>query len=190
METSTIVTLVVVAVLAFIVIGIYNAIINRKNAVKRAWADVMTQERQKNKILPELEKAVGQYSEFEKGLQTKITELRSMLGNLSNDTPDANKLQEVEKLSESVLSGIRVSVEAYPELKASDLFNNLMREITEQQEHIGAAIRIFNYNVEQFNNGIQNFPANMVNGVLNKESQIDTFSDSEAASGFEYKPNF
>ncbi|PHS43791.1 MAG: hypothetical protein COB05_17775 [Marinobacter sp.] len=190
MEASTIVTLVIAAVLAMMVIGIYNAIINRKNAVRRAWADVMTQERQKNKILPELEKVVGQYSEFEQGLQTKITELRSMLGNLSNDTPDANKLQEVEKLSESVLSGIRVSVEAYPELKASDLFNNLMREITEQQEHIGAAIRIFNYNVEQFNNGIQNFPANMVNGVLNKESQIDTFSDSEASSGFEYKPNF
>jgi LemA protein len=190
METNTIIALVVGAFVLLFIIATYNGIINRKNAVKRAWADVMTQERQKNKILPELEKAVSQYSEFEEGLQSKITELRSALGKLSSDTPDAGQLQEVEKLSESVLSGIRVSVEAYPELKASELFNNLMREITEQQEHIGAAIRIFNYNVEQFNNGIQNFPANMVNGMLNKETQIDTFSDSEAAGGFEYKPNF
>lgn len=189
METNTLIAMAVVAILVIFVIATYNGIINRKNAVKRAWSDVMTQERQKNKILPELEKAVGQYSEFEKGLQTTITQLRAELGKLSSDTPDATRLQEVEKLSESVLSGIRVSVEAYPDLKASELFNNLMREITEQQEHIGAAIRIFNYNVEQFNNGIQNFPANIVNGTLNKESQINTFSDTEAQSGFEYRPN-
>jgi len=190
METKSIIALVAGGIIALFVIVTYNAIINRKNAVKRAWADVTTMERQKNKIIPELEKAVNQYSTFEEGLQTKITQLRTELNKLSTYTPDATKLQEVERLSESVLSGIRVSVEAYPELKASELFNNLMREITEQQEHIGAAIRIFNYNVEQFNNGIQNFPANMVNGILNRESQIDTFSDSEASKGFEYKPNF
>lgn len=189
MEISTIVSLAFVAVIVISIIVAYNGIINRKNAVKRAWSDVMTQERQKNKILPELEKAVGQYSEFESGLQTTITQLRSELGKLSSDTPDATKLQEVEKLSESVLSGLRVSVEAYPDLKASELFNNLMREITEQQEHIGAAIRIFNYNVEQFNNGIQNFPSNMVNGMINKEVEVNTFSDAEAQAGFEYKPN-
>lgn len=189
MEINIIMALAVVGIIGIFIVVTYNGIVNRKNAVKRAWADVMTQERQKNKILPELEKAVNQYGEFEQGLLTKITQLRAALGQLPSDTPDTSKLQEVEKLSENVLSGISVSVEAYPELKASELFNNLMREITEQQEHIGAAIRIFNYNVEQFNNGIQNFPANMVNGLLNKEIQIDTFSDSEAAQGFEYKPN-
>lgn len=189
MEMSTIIALVVVALIAFWVIGTYNGIINRKNAVKRAWADVMTQERQKNKILPELERAVDNYSALEKDLQTRITELRAAVAQLSDDQPDANQLQQVEKLSERVMSGIRVAVENYPDLKASELFNNLMREITEQQEQIGASIRIFNYNVEAFNNGIQNFPSNMVNATLNKEQEVTTFNDSQASEGFEYKPN-
>jgi LemA protein len=189
METSTIVILVIATLALFYVIGVYNGIINRKNAVKRAWAGVLTQERQKNKILPELEKAVQEYSEFEQGLQSKITELRSEMSKLSGDTPDAGQLKQVEQLSEKVMHGIKVTMEAYPQLRASELFNNLMHEITEQQEHIGAAIRIFNYNVEAFNNGIQNFPNNVVNGMLNKEKEVDTFTDSEASQGFEYKPN-
>lgn len=188
MEMNTIIALVIIAFVAFWVIGTYNGIINRKNAVKRAWADVMTQERQKNKILPELEKAVEQYSALEEGLQTKITELRAEMTKLSSDSPDAKQLEQVERLSERVMGGIKVAVENYPDLKASELFNNLMREIAEQQDQIGAAIRIFNFNVEVFNNGIQNFPANMVNGTLNREQEVATFSDSQAQEGFEYRP--
>jgi LemA protein len=105
------------------------------------------------------------------------------------DQPNPGELKKIEALSEKVMHGIKVTMEAYPDLKASELFSNLMQEVTEQQEHIGAAIRIFNYNVEAFNNGIQNFPNNMVNSVLNKEKEIDTFTDSEASKGFEYTPN-
>ncbi|MGX1201163.1 LemA family protein [Marinobacter sp. MBR-105] len=189
MEVSTIIAIAVVAIIVFTIISIYNGIINRKNAVKRAWATVLTQERQKNKIIPELEKAVEKYTTFEEGLQSKITELRSAVNELSMDQPNPGELKKIEALSEKVMHGIKVTMEAYPDLKASELFSNLMQEVTEQQEHIGAAIRIFNYNVEAFNNGIQNFPNNMVNSVLNKEKEIDTFTDSEASKGFEYTPN-
>jgi LemA protein len=65
-----------------------------------------------------------------------------------------------------------------------------MREITEQQENIGAAITIFNGAVEVFNNSIQMFPNSFVNGCLNKKSIIIPFSDSQASAAFEYKPNF
>ena len=65
-----------------------------------------------------------------------------------------------------------------------------MREIAEQQENIGAAIRIFNQNVESFNNGIEIFPNSLVNSMLNKKSKLNTFNDTEAEAGFDYKPNF
>ncbi|MFP3480741.1 LemA family protein, partial [Burkholderia sp. SIMBA_057] len=80
-------------------------------------------------------------------------------------------------------------VENYPELKASETYQKLMREITDQQENIGAAIRIFNQNVEDFNNGIEVFPNSLVNSMLNHKEKIKTFSDSQAEEGFEYKPN-
>jgi LemA protein len=65
-----------------------------------------------------------------------------------------------------------------------------MREIAEQQENVGAAIRIFNQNVEDFNNGIEQFPNSVINNMLNKKEKLNTFRDEEAESGFEYKPNF
>ncbi len=61
--------------------------------------------------------------------------------------------------------------ENYPDLKASQLYNNLMSEISEQQENIGAApIRIFNQNVEDFNNGIEVFPNSLINGWFKQET--------------------
>jgi LemA protein len=62
-----------------------------------------------------------------------------------------------------------------------------MREIAEQQENIGAAIRIFNQNVKDFNNGIEVFPNSLVNSLLNKKTRVTPFHDSEAEAGFEYK---
>ena len=95
----------------------------------------------------------------------------------------------LEQLASSLLQGLKVTVEAYPELKASDVYLKVMAEISEQQEQIAAAIRIFNQNVEDFNNGIQMFPGSLVNSFLNKKSKVETFSDSQASSGFDYKPN-
>lgn len=172
------------------IIVIYNGIVARKNAVERAWAGVITQERQKNKILPELERVVAEHKEFESQILTDITRLRSKLSELSTQDINPNQLSEVEALMSSVKSAINVTMEAYPDLKTAGLMSNLMREVAEQQENIGAAIRIFNQNVEAFNGGIEMFPNNIVNNMLNKESRILVFSDKQASEGFDYKPNF
>lgn len=188
--TELYVVIGIVALLAIIVIAIYNGIINRQNAVERAWADVITQERQKNKIIPHLEEIVKKYQAFEESLQTKITELRSSIQNLSPDAVDTAKLATAEASTANLIKGLNIAVENYPELKASESYNNLMREITEQQENIGASIRIFNQNVEDFNNGIEVFPNSMVNSMLNQKRKIVPFTEPEAEKGFEYKPNF
>lgn len=172
----------------FVGVSVYNGIVNRKNAVQRAWANVLVHERQKMKILPALEKAVNNYSEFEKGLLTQITQLRERLHGLAGE-PDAEGLSQAETLTHEIMESIKVTVEAYPDLKADGLVRNMMQEITEQQEQIGAALRLFNSNVEVFNRYIQNFPNNLVNSIANKEPAVRVFSDSSASSSFEYRPN-
>lgn len=190
MDTSIIVLLVFLALVALAVIMIYNGIITRKNAVQRAWAGVVTQERQKNKILPELEKIVSEHKEFETQVLSDITKLRSGLTQLNDGDINPQGLGDIEKLMKSVSSGIQVTMEAYPDLKTVTPMTNLMKEIAEQQENIGAALRIFNQNVEAFNSGIEVFPNNLVNSMLNKEQLIAVFYDDEASAGFDYKPNF
>ena len=190
MDTSVIILLATLALLVIVVIVIYNGIVTRKNAVQRAWAGVVTQERQKNKILPELEKIVSEHKEFETQVLTDITKLRSGLTQLSDGQIDPQGLVGIEQLMKSVSNGIQLTMEAYPDLKTVTPMTQLMKEIAEQQENIGAALRIFNQNVEAFNSGIEIFPNNLVNSMLNKEGRIAVFSDSEASAGFEYKPNF
>ena len=172
------------------IIIIYNGIIRRFNSVEEAWSNVISLERQMNKILPELEKLVNQYQDYESGVMTQITELRSALDKLSSNKVDTKSLETAHTKSAQMMKGINALVENYPELKASESYTQLMREITEQNENIGAGLRIFNGNAKDFNDGIQEFPNSLVNGLLNKKEKLAPFSDSEAESGFEYKPNF
>lgn len=184
------IVLAVGALCAVIILVIYNGIIARMNAVERAWANVITEERQKNKIIPTLEGLVDQYKLHESSVLKDVTALRSALQELSSDTVNTEHLAAAEAKTSALLKGLNVVVENYPGLKASEVFNNLMREIAEQQENVGAAIRIFNQNVEDFNNGIEQFPNSVINNMLNKKEKLNTFRDEEAESGFEYKPNF
>lgn len=184
------ITLGIIALPIVIVVLIYNGIISRDNAVKRAWANVITQERQKNKIIPHLEELTSQYKEFEQLVLTQVTELRTAIQNLDESSMSTEAVGKAEASTKELVSGLKVAVENYPELKASDIYNNLMKEIAEQQDNIGAAIRIFNQNIELFNNGIEIFPNSLVNSLLNKKQKMQTFKDSAAENGFEYTPNF
>ena len=184
--------LLVPVLLLITVVVIYNGIVGKFNAVDRAWASVLTQERQKNKIIPHVEKLVEDYKLHESSVLADVTRLRNSIAELANPssaTPDTAKLAQAEKYTASLLQGLKVAVEAYPELKASDLYLKLMAEISEQQEQIGAALRIFNRNVEEFNNAIQMFPGSLVNSLLNHKQPLQSFTDSEAQAGFDYKPN-
>lgn len=182
-----VVFLLVVAALIGAIIYLYNGIVQSRNAVERAWADVITWERKKNKTFPKLEELARHYTGFEETVMTKVAELRSALANLS-ESVDPAALAAVEQQTTALLKGINIAVEAYPDLKASGVLESVMRELSELQHNIAAAITIFNRNVESFNNAIQTFPGSLVNTFFNHEKKIRPFTDREAQAGFEYKP--
>jgi LemA protein len=172
------------------VIGIRNGIVSAKNRVKRAWADVIAYQRKKLNVIPALEQGLKEHQAYEQGVLRELTALRASLAGLSRDAVDVGKLQEVEQHSRALLSGLRVTAEAYPTLKTSELYAGWMRELSEAEENIAAAIVIFNGAVHTFNDGIQEFPGNVVNGWFNRETALATFADSKAQGAFEYEPTF
>ena len=172
----------IAAVIAIIGIIIHNGIIRRRNMVKRAWADVITYERQKNVTLPELERHAKEYGDHEKGLLRDITALRSALDGASRNKVDTEDLAKIERSTQTMMGGFRVAVEAYPDLKQADVTLRLMREISELQDNIAAAITIFNGNVEAFNSGIQTFPNSLVNDMFAKEKAFTSFQNEEATN--------
>ena len=175
-------------IIVLVVIGIYNGIVGGKNRVKRAWADVIAYQMQKMKVIPELDKGMKDYGKFEQDTFTKVAEVRSAVAKLSGDAINPKLLEVAERASQSLLTGLRATFEAYPELKASELYKKWMNALEEIQQNITAAITIFNETVEDFNNSIMTFPSNVVNNALNKETELTTFTDSAAQGEFEYKP--
>ncbi|WP_277761848.1 LemA family protein [Pseudomonas sp. A34-9] len=183
-------TLAIVIAVVMIIAGfsIYNGIIGGHNRVQRAWSDVLVYERQKTKVLDQLQKVLADFMVFESSLLEKIAGLRSAIHSLPAGA-DGNALSTVETASRELMGGLRVTFEAYPDLKASEVANNTMREIAEQQENVGAAITIYNRNVELFNNSIEMFPGSVVNGLFNKKPRVTPFTDTEASQSFSYTPN-
>ncbi len=179
----------------FIIIAIWavmvrNNIVRYFNATQRAWAEVANFERQKVKTLETLEQTLAQYTQFEKSTLEKVTELRQQILNLNLKNTDVSQLQYVEKLNQDLMKSLNVVVENYPELKADTLYAKMMDDIQEQNENVGAAITIFNRNVEEFNNIIQIFPNNMINTMTLAKQAIRPFSDNVVTQNFDYKPNF
>jgi LemA protein len=167
-----------------------NNIVRYFNATKRSWSEVANFERQKVKTLEALEVTLQEYTQFEKSTLENVTELRRQILNLNINDTDISQLQLIEKLNKELIKNLNVVVENYPELKADKLYSKMMDDIQEQNENVGAAITIFNRNVELFNNNIQIFPNNLVNTMTLSKKPIRPFSDNITNKNFDYRPNF
>ena len=185
--------LIFLAIFVLIIIwgvSVRNNIVRYFNATRRAWSEVANFERQKVKTLETLENTLEQYTQFEKSTLEKVTQLRKQILNLNINDTDISQLQHIEKLNHDLMKSLNVVVENYPELKADTLYAKMMDDIQEQNENVGAAISIFNRNVEEFNNTIQIFPNNLVNSITLSKKTIRPFSDAVITQNFDYRPNF
>lgn len=163
MSTPVIIILVIIGFLALVIIGIYNTLIRKRNEVDNAFGGMDVQLKKRYDLIPNLVETVKQYATHEKELFQKITEMRSkaMSGNLNPD----EKVTLDNQISASMRS-IMVAVENYPDLKASESFMNLQRNLTEVESQISAARRTYNAVITDFNNAIQVFPNSMIAGMM------------------------
>lgn len=178
-------TLIIVCALVLVGISINNRIIANDKRVTQSWSDVITQERARGKIVEAVEKLVNEYKEFEESLLTKTTKLREAITDAKGaETGDVDKLHNIELASKELNAGLKIAVEAYPELKASNLYSQLAAEISEQEENVAAAIRLFNSNVAVFNTSIETFPASIINSKFTKKKQVNSYENDDIDVGF------
>lgn len=169
-------------------IVIRNRIIMHFNATQRAWADVISYERQKIHTLEQLQNIVEQYSQFEQSTLTQVIALRQNIANLNVN--DSQQIQQIEAMSRELMKSLNVVIENYPELKSNELYMQMMKNIDEQNNNVSAGITIFNRNVEWFNNYIQIFPNNWINTLFTGKKALRPFQDYQAQQNFNFKPKF
>jgi LemA protein len=150
---SWIVTAAVVALLAWAVL-IYNRLVRLRNQVRTAWADIDVQLTRRHDLVPQLVAAVQGYTGHEKAVLEAVTELRARA--LAEKSPA--RLGEVESALEQAMGRLLALQEAYPDLKASDNFLALQRDLVGVEDHLQYARRFYNGAVRDLNDAVQRVP--------------------------------
>lgn len=156
--TPIIIAIVVIVFLIIVsIISIYNGLVKLRNNREGAFANIDVQLKQRHDLIPQLVATVKGYSEHEKTLLENITAARTAAMNV---TTIGEKIQAENALT-NALSGLRVALEAYPDLKANANFLQLQSEISDIENKLAATRRYFNTTTRELNSTIQSFPTNL-----------------------------
>jgi LemA protein len=155
--------LAVIVFLVLMAVSLYNRLVKLRNNREQAFADVDVQLKQRHDLIPQLVDSVKGYMGHERGVLTDITEART---NAMKASTINEKIEAENKLS-TALDGLKVSVEAYPDLKANQNFMQLQNEIADIENKIAAARRFFNSATKELNVATEMFPSNLIATLFN-----------------------
>jgi LemA protein len=168
-----------VVLVAVWAVGIYNNLVKLRNNRENAFANIDVQLKQRHDLIPQLVATVKGYAQHEKELLTRVTEARAAA---MNATGINDKIQAENQLT-SALAGLRVSLEAYPDLKANQNFLQLQSEISDIENKLAATRRYFNTATRELNNSVQTFPSNILAGMFGfqKEPMFEVPKEERSA---------
>jgi LemA protein len=167
--------LFILAVLAWAVFS-FNRLVRLRNHVRSAWADIDVQLTRRHDLVPQLVTAVKAYAGHERATLETVTELRAR----AVEVEGPERLGQVESQLEQALSRLFALREAYPDLKASDNFMELQRELVDVEDHLQFARRFYNGAVRDLNTAIQRVPDLVVARAFRFE-EAEFFQASEEA---------
>ena len=157
-----IIIIVVVLLLAVVFISIYNNLVRFRNNRENAFANVDVQLKQRYDLIPQLVATVKGYAAHEKEVLTRVTEARAAAMNAQT----VNDKVAAENQLSSALAGLKVSLEAYPDLKANQNFLQLQSEMADIENKLAASRRFFNSATKELNTAVETFPANLIAGMF------------------------
>jgi len=158
------IVLAVIVLLVLFAVGVYNTLITLRQRVNQSFADIDVQLKQRHDLIPNLVETVKGYAAHERGTLEAVIQARNTAVAARGAGPD----QQVA--AENALSGALRQLfalsEAYPNLKANENFQQLQAQLTDIENKLAASRRFFNNAVQEYNTGIQRFPAVLFAGML------------------------
>ena len=174
-----IIIIIVIAILLVLLI-MYNGLVKKRNAVKQSRSSIDVYLTQRFDLIPNLVECVKGYAKHEKELLESITKLRTEY-NVSKDLDKASLLN-------TQMNKLIAIVENYPDLKASENFLNLQKNLTKMEDQLQAARRLYNMDVTAYNTAIQVFPTNLIASAFNFTEE--KLFELEPGKGENVKINF
>jgi LemA protein len=152
------ITLIVIAVLVIILVGIYNSLVTLAQRVKEAWSDIEVQLKRRYDLIPNLVNTVKGSANFETSTLEKVVEARSRAMSAGTMEEHAG----AENMLTGALKSIFALSENYPDLKSNQNFLQLQNELADTENKIQASRRFYNSNVMAYNTKIKTVPSNII----------------------------
>jgi LemA protein len=191
------VPVVVIVIIAIVIYrffaGAYNNMVTNDEAVNKQWANVESSYQRRADLIPNLQRTVQGYAEFEQETLTQVIEARNKATSItidpSNITPEQfQEFQAAQDQFSSALSRLLVTVERYPDLKASTNFLEFQAELAGTENRINVARNDYNASVQTYNTYVRRFPQNMIAGMFgfDRRSMFESAAGSEDAPTVEF----
>src|SRR5436190_6391668 len=157
-----IVVIVVLVILAILLTLAFNHLVRLRNETEAGWSNIDVQLKRRNDLIPNLVEAVKGYAAHERGLFDEITQARAAVQGASGPAQTAAASDQLS----GAMGRLFAVAENYPQLRASENFQQLQTELTDTEDKIAAARRYYNSVVQNYNTAIQSFPALLYAGLL------------------------
>lgn len=175
-QLITFVPVILMALVLFWVVVVYNGLVVLKNRVKNAWAQIDVQLKRRCDLIPNLVETVKGYAAHESATLENVVKARQQAINVGDNVKNR---AEAENALSGTLKSLFAVAENYPDLKANQNFMQLQEELTSTENKISFARQFYNDAVMAYNNKKEMFPTNIIAGVFNFENR-DFFEIAEA----------
>ena len=199
MKKSTITIIAVVGVLAVIVlwgIGVNNKRVTEEENVSKAWSQVENAYKRRMDLIPQLVNTVQGAANYEKSVLTEVTNARAGVQQTQVDPSQLSEQQIAayqkaqDNLSKALATTIKVTVERYPELTATQGFRDLQTQLEGTENRIAVERAKFNEAVQAYNTKLRRFPTSLIAGMLGFEKKGYFTAPEEAAEPVNVEFNF
>ena len=171
MSTTGWIILGVIVVVVLWAISVYNGLVAMRQRTNQAFADIDVQLKQRHDLIPNLVETVKGYAAHERGTLEAVVQAR----NAAVAAPGVEQKVAAENMLTGALRQLFALSENYPDLKANANFQQLQSELSDIENKLAASRRFFNNAVQEYNTGIQQFPAALFAGIVRLHASATFF---------------
>ncbi|HEY7003183.1 MAG TPA: LemA family protein [Gaiellaceae bacterium] len=160
-----VVVVVIVVVLIAALVALYNKLVRLRNRTENAWAQVDVQLRRRYDLIPNLVESVKGYAAHERATFEEVTKARTA----AQQAQGVQEQAQAENLLTQAIGRLFAVAEQYPELRATENFQQLQAQLADTEQKIAISRQVYNDAVLTYDNALETVPTNVVAGVFNFE---------------------